>query len=401
MPNTDKKLLIVSSTFPRYKNDHMPRFIHDLGQALCAHFSEVHVLAPGAKGAKKSEDMSGMKIHRYTYMYPGKLQVLAYDLGMIQNLKKYPWAWLTVPFFLGIQILSIIKLCKRHGIKTVNSHWLVFQGLAAALARKRVEFRHVLHIHAGGLFAVRRLPPCIGKKLARFIVARSDKIICASNFIKASLDDWIGFDSRASVCCMGVDTVLFSESAVSGEQADSIAYIGRLVEKKGVGYLLEAMSYVFKENPGVTLKIIGTGQLEEALKAKAEELGLIPGPVEFLGRKMHKEIVRYIAESRVVVVPSIVDRRGETEGMPTVILEALAMGKRVVASDVAGASDVIRHGENGWLARPQDAIDLSKKILQALNDSNPEITRQALATAAYHSWPKLAERYAKFLMLDP
>jgi glycosyltransferase involved in cell wall biosynthesis len=93
-------------------------------------------------------------------------------------------------------------------------------------------------------------------------------------------------------------------------------------------------------------------------------------------------------------VPSIIDSRGETEGMPTVVIEAMAAGVPVVGSAVDGIPDIIRHGENGWLCREKDPEHLAETILAALDQSDDQRIRRAAAqTAEQHDWPRVAERY--------
>jgi glycosyltransferase involved in cell wall biosynthesis len=96
------------------------------------------------------------------------------------------------------------------------------------------------------------------------------------------------------------------------------------------------------------------------------------------------------------VVPSIIDSHGEADGMPTVIVEAMATGTRVVASAVDGIPDVIRHGENGWLCREKDPEDLAEKILIALRDSTSSaVVRSALETAGRADWEAVATHYLR------
>jgi glycosyltransferase involved in cell wall biosynthesis len=143
--------------------------------------------------------------------------------------------------------------------------------------------------------------------------------------------------------------------------------------------------------------VIGAGSLETALRAEAQRLGL-EASVRFLGSQSQSVIAQYLHSCRAAVVPSIIDRRGETEGMPTVVLEAMAAGARVVASEVAGIPDVIGHGQNGWLARPADPGDLADKVLLALDDpSESPVIHAALATADDYAWPRVAERYMDVL----
>ena len=174
-----------------------------------------------------------------------------------------------------------------------------------------------------------------------------------------------------------------------------VLYVGRLTEFKGVSYLLRALPRVRVDNPGIGLLVVGYGKLEERLKNETAALG-IRDSVRFEGRKTHDQIVGYLGGCRAVVIPSIVDKRGRTEGMPTVALEALASGGRVVASEVAGIPEVMRDGENGWLCRERDPEDLAAKLRLALSDPpGSGVSEAALRTAEEHDWNRVAERYAR------
>jgi glycosyltransferase involved in cell wall biosynthesis len=172
-----------------------------------------------------------------------------------------------------------------------------------------------------------------------------------------------------------------------------LVFFGRLAEKKGVTYLLRAMGQILERYSNLGLAVVGYGPLEAELKKEANELG-ISDAVRFLGRKTHAEIGQFLRCCRVAVVPSIIDQYGETEGMPTVVIEAMAGGVRVVGSAVDGIPDVIRHRENGWLCREKDPEDLAEKILTALDDEgSPCVPIEARKTADIFAWSKVARRY--------
>ena len=165
------------------------------------------------------------------------------------------------------------------------------------------------------------------------------------------------------------------------------------MEKKGIPYLLESMPEIVKHHPGLGLVLVGYGVMENELKRIVSDLKIAPY-VRFAGRKSHGDIIRYLHGCRVAVIPSIVDRFGEADGMPTTTMEALASGSRVVACDADGIPDVILHGKNGWLCRPKDPSDLTEKILTALNDPTPSpILERAKETADRFDWSNVAGRY--------
>src|SRR5690606_408534 len=104
---------------------------------------------------------------------------------------------------------------------------------------------------------------------------------------------------------------------------------GRLVEKKGTIYLIRAMEEIRRERPGVGLVIAGYGPEEKQLRREVVRLNL-DDQVQFVGNRSHAQIVKLLHNCRVAAVPSIIDRYGETEGMPTVVVESLAAGVPVV-----------------------------------------------------------------------
>jgi glycosyltransferase involved in cell wall biosynthesis len=171
--------------------------------------------------------------------------------------------------------------------------------------------------------------------------------------------------------------------------------VGRLLEIKGVAYLLRAMPRVLARHPGIGLLVVGYGERQQALRADAERLG-IGSAVRFAGRRSREEVARSFRGCRLAVVPSIERADGRAEGMPTVLLEALASGVRVVATATGGIPDVLRHGENGWLCRDRDPEDLAEKILCALDDPrDSRVPHSARETARRFDWPRVAERYAE------
>jgi glycosyltransferase involved in cell wall biosynthesis len=199
---------------------------------------------------------------------------------------------------------------------------------------------------------------------------------------------------------MGVDVERFREAPEPVADATAfpegyLLYVGRLLDIKGVDQLLRAMPRVLERHPGIGLLVVGYGEREQALRAEAERLG-IGSALRFAGRQPHAEVARSLRGCRVAVLPSIEREDGRAEGMPTVLLEALACGARVVATATGGIPDVLRHGENGWLCRHRDPQDLAEKILCALDDPHDSpVTRNARETARGFDWTRVAERYAE------
>ncbi|QDV71420.1 Glycogen synthase [Rosistilla carotiformis] len=400
-PNaTPMRLLITTSTFPIHPNDGIPRFVLDLAQALSAH-GDVRVLAPDAPGAATDEQIGDVHVHRFRYFWPRSRQRLAItnQRGMRDNLRGSLLAKLQVPCFLIRQAIVVRREVRRHRIDVVNAHWLVPQGLTTAWALKRMrQVKFVLHVHAGDVYMLQRLR--IGRAIARYVVKRCDAVFADGSHVRDALHDLIGNDCGTVLQPMGVDGARFATNTNAGAEdtidkklpAQYILFVGRLVEKKGTIYLIRALKRLQETHPGIALVIAGFGPDEAALRQLTEELELTE-LVTFLGRQSHDQIVDLLHGCRVAAVPSIIDSRGETEGMPTVVVESLAAGVPVVGSRVNGIPDVIRHTENGWLCNEKDPADLAEKLQLALACDRPKMRIAAEATAQNYDWQQVAGNY--------
>jgi glycosyltransferase involved in cell wall biosynthesis len=210
------------------------------------------------------------------------------------------------------------------------------------------------------------------------------------------LDDLLGRDSGALVQPVGVHASEFAGAgAVPATRfaQGHLLYVGRLVPIKGVAILLRAFARLAPEHGGLGLVIVGDGPEAPALRAQAQALGLAD-VVEFRGALPHAEIAPLLRGCRAAVVPSIAMPGGRVEGMPAVVLEALAAGARLVATAVGGIPDVVRHGENGWLCREGDEAALAAQIESALGDADAAaVAQRARETAARFDWAAVAARY--------
>ena len=141
-------------------------------------------------------------------------------------------------------------------------------------------------------------------------------------------------------------------------------------------------------------KAAGGGPELERAKALARELEL-GDAAAFVGPKSHDELKLMYNAADVLAVPSVVARDGETEGMPTVILEAFAAACPVVGSRVAGIPEFVRDGETGFLADAADSGDLAAKIVESLHAGRDRFASSCLAAAAGRDFKKIAQLYAE------
>jgi glycosyltransferase involved in cell wall biosynthesis len=147
----------------------------------------------------------------------------------------------------------------------------------------------------------------------------------------------------------------------------SIIGIGRMVPKKGFGNLLQAFALVVRERPGCRLMILGEGCEQQRLKRLVEQLAL-EDHVRLVGWKEPDVTLRLLKQATIAVVPSVIADDGDRDGIPNVILEAFAVGTPVIASDLQGISEVIRHRQTGLLVEPGDVKGLALAINELLNN---------------------------------
>lgn len=171
----------------------------------------------------------------------------------------------------------------------------------------------------------------------------------------------------------GVDIDHFTPAAEAPEPG-LILHVGRLVEKKGTGLLLEALQAV----PGAQLAVIGDGPERRRLEDHARRLGL-DGRVRFTGELGPDEVRRWMRRARLLAAPSITARDGDSEGLPTVVCEAAAAGLPVVASIHSGMSEAVVHGETGLLVAEGDVEALASAIAELLVDPS---LRERMASGA-------------------
>lgn len=152
---------------------------------------------------------------------------------------------------------------------------------------------------------------------------------------------------------------------------DFLLFVGRLRIRKGVEVLLEAIARLRARGASPRLLLAGTGEHEAALVRRAGELGLASPDVRFLGRVSAGQVRFLLGRARALVVPSIY------EGMPLVVLEAMAAGVPVVASRVSGIPEVVGDGETGWLVPCEDPAALADALAEALSASDAAQTRGA------------------------
>jgi glycosyltransferase involved in cell wall biosynthesis len=390
-------LLVLASTYPRWAGDHEPGFVHELARRLVDVFDVVAVV-PSSPGSAHREILDGVKIVRYRYA-PRRLETLVSDGGIVVNLRRRPWKWLLVPAFCIGQLIAAWRVIRDTRPVALHAHWLIPQGVVAAVLRtlsaKTPPF--VVTSHGADLFALRgRLFGAIRK----FVVRRADAVTVVSKAMRDSLEEADVDVHAVSVQPMGIDLRnRFRADPALPRSKNEILFVGRLVEKKGLKYLIDAMPRILAGHPDAFLTVAGFGPEEGSLRAQATALGL-DQHIRFLGAVPQISLPDLYRRAALFVAPFVRARSGDQEGFGLVLVEALGCGCPVVASELPATREVLSDFGGVTRVPPGDRDALAQAVEAALSDP---VARAARAMAdrerlvERYDWATVAARYAATL----
>ncbi|MFT4112197.1 glycosyltransferase [Silvibacterium sp.] len=191
---------------------------------------------------------------------------------------------------------------------------------------------------------------------------RASLFVCVSEHIRQIALERGFPEEKLVVHRIGIDLARFLPAE---KQEPIVLFVGRMVEKKGAIHLIRAMQGVQARLPHARLVLLGDGPLRAQLEEEARTLGV---RAEFLGMQPHDEVRSWMQRAQVLGAPSIVGRNGDSEGLPTVMCEAQAMGLPVVSFQGPGVDEAVVHGETALLAPPGDERALGEAIERLLSD---------------------------------
>ncbi|GAK49907.1 glycosyl transferase group 1 [Candidatus Moduliflexus flocculans] len=170
-----------------------------------------------------------------------------------------------------------------------------------------------------------------------------------------------------------------------------ILFVSRLIRRKGLQFLIDAIPQIVKEAKyPFVIKIVGDGPDKESFAAQAEELG-VGGYLRFLGYVDHGKLPEYYLDADVFILPSL------AEGMPNVVLEAIGSGLPVVATRVAGNEELVCDGENGFLIEPRAVHALAESLIALINQRGmrEKMGLRSKQISRNYSWESVAEAYVR------
>ena len=300
-------------------------------------------------------------LHRYTPLYAG-FKNDSSGLDMLEDSSRFVLEDYA-------QNLSVSKMLHRLGL--VNKQWLrdlqqqnpsvvhahfLKDGLDALPLKNKLSVPLVTTLH-GHDIAKKEKRSFFGRTRKRFF-DDVDKVIVVSDYIyNCAVKNGCPEDKLVKHF-IGIDIDKFSAEKCETESPE-ILFVGRLVEKKGCIYLLQAMKILKKKHPELKLTIVGDGPLRESLSAFVQVESL---NVEFVGRENSDQIRERLSRTWVFVAPSITAKSGDAEGLAMVFLEAQAMSTPIVSYDSGGIAQGVENGVTGYLHKEKDVNGLVESI---------------------------------------
>lgn len=394
------RVLMTTSTLPRWANDPEARFVLDLARHLPPSW-EATLLAPAAPGAAAHEVLDGVQVIRYRYAPLAAWETLCYPGSIIGRLESNPLRWGLVPGLLSGLRRALAAQLRTGAYSLVHAHWLFPQGLVQGLL-PAPQPPAVITSHGGDLGLARRWPVLRGPLRLALRQARALTLVAPGmrEVVAELVPDYD--TSRMQIIPMGADTErirpdlrVAALQALRGLARPVVLFVGRLVEKKGLQVLLDAFARPPLSGLDASLVIVGNGPAARVLEAQAMRL-VLGGRVRFLGAIGHELLPTLYASSDICCVPSVAAANGDLDGMPTVLPEAAAAGLPLVGSDLAGIPLLVRDGETGLLVPSGDAAALSAALATLVRDADlrTRLGAGARAAVAEFAWPGIAARFA-------
>ncbi len=342
-----RKVLILSGEFPPFAGG-IAIAAANLAKALSQQGCSVTVIAPRYKG-----------------------QDLTWD-------RQQPYCLVRLPF-LRLRYVRMVPmtpvllaLAARERPDSVIAMRVTREGLPAAVMKSLLKTPFIVFAHA--LEFLRFPPHSLGWRVCRWVYEQAQAVAAVSSTTKLLLTQrgipaekvhtvWWGVNEDAFAPVPPLNN--WNGTSFSGRKV--LLTVGRLVPRKGVDKVLEALPTVIAQHPEVLYVVVGDGPYRLTLQKLAEQLG-VADHVLFTGRV--PDVRPFYHACDIFVMPTREEGRGDVEGLGLVYLEAAACGKPVIASAVGGAADTVVPETTGLFVDPLNPQDIAQAILRLLNDPN-------------------------------
>ena len=385
------RILHVVTAFPRSTDDVIVPWLVELLKQLRAAGHDVEVLTSAYRGGGNRE-FAGIAVHRFRY-FPARWENLTHEEAAPDRLRRSVRYRILPAFYVACGMWAAWRLGRRQRYDVVHVHWPVPHALFGWAVRQACGARIVTSWYGAELRWVKGSLPWL-RPFVRWALALSNQVVAISSYTAREIRELSDVQPRIIPYTIGFTDASGPVTRAAPRDSFVVLFVGRLVERKGVRYLIDAVQRLpFARR--ARLVIIGDGPERQSLEEHVRRNGL-EGHVEIRGRVSDPALRQAYADASVFVLPAIVDAQGDTEGLGVVLLEAMSYGVPVVASDLGGITDIVTDGESGLLVPPADAPALAAALERlAVDTTLVERLREAGRRLVQErfSWPAILAQW--------
>lgn len=254
-----------------------------------------------------------------------------------------------------VQVAMTAPLVRSLGVTHIHGHFATWGATAASFMSDVTGLPFSFTAHARDIYHESIDNGALATRIekARFVITVSD-------FNKKYLDKLLLFQGKSGKVIRLYNGMDLSRFGPGGEAKERglIVSVGRFVKKKGFRYLIESCKLLKDKVKYFHCAIVGEGEERESMEEMVERYGLHQ-EVSFLGAQPQEDVIRIIKKAEVFALPCIVSDDGDRDGLPTVLLESMALGTPVISTKIAGIPEMIQHEESGLLVPERDAVSLA------------------------------------------
>ncbi len=369
------KVLFVVTAFPRFEGDVITPWLVETIRRLQDQNISVEIFTSAYRGLKENT-IYGIKVHRFRY-FLRKWEKLTHDETVPDRLRKGILYKLLALFYIFGGTLSIIHHCLKRKYDIIHCHW-PFPHFIFGYAASRFGKSKLISSFYGVELRWVKSKLAIFKPLLKFAIRKSDAVTAISTYTAKEITEIAPTDITIIPFGAAVTLSIQKLSVPKVSPIKNILFVGRLVERKGVKYLIEALEIV-NEKIEANLTIVGEGSEKLNLKSLVKEKKL-DDKVNFTGKVTQSQLEEFYRKCDIFVLPAVTDSKGDTEGLGVVLIEAMSYKKPVIGSNLGGIIDIIKDGKTGLLVKEKDPKALAQAISQILEN---ESLAQRLAETGY------------------
>lgn len=258
---------------------------------------------------------------------------------------------------------AIAADARTRGISHLHAHFGSDTTTVACLAARAIGGTYSFTAHAKDIYHT-YVSPDADAEMRRVKLREAAFVATVSDYNARHLSDLCP-EARITRLYNGIDLAAFQPVDQATQQQGQLIAVGRMVAKKGFDVLLDACALLKARNVPVSLSLVGSGPLDETLRAKRAALEL-EHVVSMDGPLPQEALIQKMGTAQAAVLPCVVTESGDRDGLPTVLLEAMARGLPVVTTTVSGGPEIVRDGLTGRLCAPGDATSLADALEDVL-----------------------------------